>query len=174
MEIVKVTTQQELDSALASPAPREVWICGTGRFVLRESAQHHVSARESAHVVARESYHGVDVADGIATVFKAVRHDYRSAHGLAYVPGTTPIAPDWDGGKEECGGGLHFSPSAAGAKGFDDEATRFLSCQVRLSDMRAPKADDSYPSKIKASGCCAPVSEVTLWGAPVAAATGVL
>jgi hypothetical protein len=109
-------------------------------------------------------YHGIEVKDGIATVYKAVRDNYRSAHCLEYLPGSTPIAPDWDGGRAECGGGLHFSPSPAGAKGFDPDATRFLACQVRLTDIRAPKADDSYPSKVKAAGCCAPIVEVDLWG----------
>ena len=75
MKILRVTTQDELDVALATPAPHEIWICGTGRFVLRENAQHfvratdkahveawgssHVVAWESSHVVARESSHVV-------------------------------------------------------------------------------------------------------------------
>lgn len=112
-------------------------------------------------------YHGIEVKDGIATVYKAVRDDYQSAHGLLYAPGTTPVAPDWDGGRAECGGGLHFSPSAAGAKGFDPDATRFLACPVRITDIRPPKSDDAYPEKVKASGCCGPVVEVDLWSQPV-------
>jgi hypothetical protein len=112
-------------------------------------------------------YHGVEVIDGIATVYKAVRDDYKSTNGLHYTPGSLPVASDWDGGRAECGGGLHFSPSPAGAKGFDLEATRFLACPVRLADMRAPNADDRYPSKVKAAGCCGPIVEVDLWGTPV-------
>jgi hypothetical protein len=297
MNLIKVSTQDELDAALALPAPHEIWICGTGRFVLRQSAQHfvratesshvvawgsshveawgsshvvawgsshveawgsshvearesshvvawgsshveargssHVEARESSHVVARESshveargsshvvargaafvrardrsktevatgstvvvmrhattaivengsvvidvppvttaqawcdYYGVEVKDGVAIVYKAVRDSYCSSHGLLYAPGSAPTAPDWDGGKEECGGGLHFSPRPVAAKGFDPDATKFLACPVALVDMRAPAANDAYPSKIKARGCCGPVREVTLWGEPV-------
>src|SRR5574341_50999 len=58
-------------------------------------------------------YYGVAVVNGVATVFKAVGDDYRSPRGADYTPGTTPVAPDWDGGIAECGGGLHFSPTPA-------------------------------------------------------------
>src|SRR5437588_430274 len=50
-------------------------------------------------------YHGVPIRDGLVTLFKAVDDDFRSDHGVAYVPGTQPAAPDWDGGAGECGGG---------------------------------------------------------------------
>jgi hypothetical protein len=111
-------------------------------------------------------YYGVDVTDGIATVFKGVDDHFNSPHGANYAPGTVPIAADWDGGRAECGGGFHFSPRPASTKDFNSAATKFLACRVRLKDMRAPRADDCYPSKIKAKGCCAPCVEVTLWGEP--------
>ncbi len=258
MKILRVSTQDELDAALASPAPHEIWICGTGRFVLRQSAEHfvratesahvvargsaHVVARESAHVVARESahveawgsahvvawesahvvargavmvrardraqikaastlivvmnhaktttikggtivevppittaaawceYYGVEVTDGVATLYKGVHDDYRSDHGFAYLPGSVPVAPDWDGGTRECGGGLHFCARPAATKDFDSSATKFLACPVKLEDIRPPREGDSYPSKLKARGCCAPVYEVDIYGKAVAAA----
>lgn len=33
-----------------------------------------------------------------------------------------------------------------------------------MKDIRPPKADDTYPEKIKAKGCCAPVWEVDIHG----------
>jgi len=110
----------------------------------------------------------VDVTDGVATLYKAVRDDYRSGRGFLYAVGSTPEAPDWDGGTAECGGGLHFSPWPAMALEFDRAATRFLACPVALVDMRAPTADDSYPNKAKAQRVCGPIVEVDLNGKPVA------
>ena len=103
--------------------------------------------------------HHVKVVRGVATVYKAVRDDYKSSRGGDYSPGSKPVAHDWDGGKKECGGGLHFSPHPLDALYFDEQATRFMVCKVRLADMRAPKAADDYPHKIKARGCCAPCVE---------------
>ena len=103
-------------------------------------------------------YYGADVRDGVATLYKAVRGDYRSAYGLAYLPGTIPVAPDWDGGRNECGGGLHFCASPAEAAGFDGDVTRYVACPVRVADI-VVHADADYPQKIKAPGCCGPVWE---------------
>ena len=116
-------------------------------------------------------YHGVTMVGGIATIYKAVRDDYRSARGAVYAPGGTCEAPDWDGGREECGGGLHFSPRPAMALEFDAAATRFVACPVALSDMRAPNEGDAYPHKIKARRC-GPVVEVDRDGTPLATARG--
>src|SRR6266849_1780905 len=71
------------------------------------------------------AFYGIPVTDGIAVLFKAVRDDYRSSHGLLYSPGTQPEAPDWDGGRDECGGGIHFSFHPSAARDFDQKATRF-------------------------------------------------
>jgi hypothetical protein len=111
-------------------------------------------------------HYGLEVKGGVVVVFKAVANtDYKSSHGQAYAPGTVPIASDWDGGKAECGGGLHFSPSPGHAEGFFGSAgVRFLACPVRLKDIRSPRENDAYPEKIKARGCCAPVWEVDRHG----------
>ena len=108
--------------------------------------------------------HGVEVKDGIAILYKGVSDAFISPRGGNYRPGTTPMAPDWDGGQAECGGGLHFSPRPAMTLQFANNAERFVACPVALADMRAPKDDDEYPAKIKARGCCAPVWEVSLKG----------
>jgi hypothetical protein len=106
-------------------------------------------------------YYGVSVENGVATLYKAVGDDYKSPKGGDYRPGRIPIADDWDGGKAECGGGLHFSPAPAMARGFNPRASRYVACQVALTDMRSPQDDDGYPAKIKARGCRGPVYEVT-------------
>jgi len=107
------------------------------------------------------AFYGVQVSDGVAIVFKAVRgDDYQSAHKVTYAPGTLPEAPDWDGGREECGGGLHFSPHPAMALSFDEAAARFVACPVALADMRPPTLNDQYPEKVKARRVCQPIYEV--------------
>ncbi|HZR25273.1 MAG TPA: hypothetical protein VFA59_16880, partial [Vicinamibacterales bacterium] len=108
--------------------------------------------------------YGIPIVDGVITLFKAVRDDYRSEHGFSYAPGTIPIAPDWDGGRQECGGGLHFSPRPVMALGFDRDATKFLACPIAIADIRPPHHTDSYQNKVKARGCCGPVVEVDLDG----------
>ena len=105
-----------------------------------------------------KEYH-VKVVAGVATVYKAVRENYQSSRGGDYTPGTVPVAHDWDGGKAECGGGMHFSPSPMMALDFDPQATRFMECRIALKDMRTPKAGDESPHKCKARGCCKPVRE---------------
>ena len=112
-------------------------------------------------------YHGVEVKDGVVTVYKAVGANFMSPRGGAYAPGSVPVAEDWDGGKAECGGGLHFSPHAFMALEFNTDAKRFVACPVALADMRVPQPTDSMPQKIKAKGCCAPVYEVDIDGNPV-------
>ena len=113
-------------------------------------------------------YYGVKHTDGIAIVYKAVDSSYVSPKGGNYKPGTIPMAPDWDGGKKECGGGLHFSPCPAMARAFNPNATRYLACPVALADI-AVHPDGDYPEKIKARGCCAPVYEVDEDGETIAA-----
>ena len=105
------------------------------------------------------AYHGVEINDGIAVLYKGVNDDFRSDHGFYYAPGTIPIAPDWDGGIKECGGGLHYSPMPMMTKEFTKNATKFIACPVAIADMRAPDIDDYYPSKIKARGSFAPCWE---------------
>jgi hypothetical protein len=111
-------------------------------------------------------YHGVAVRDGLATLFKAVDNDFRSERGVAYVPGTTPAALDWDEGASECGGGLHFSPQATMALSFFPEATRFVACEVQLAEI-VIHPDGAYPEKVKAPRVAGAVYEVDGFGDPV-------
>src|SRR3990167_1371056 len=109
-------------------------------------------------------YYGVTITKGVVVLYKAVRSDFSASRGgVSYQPGTTPAAPDWDGGKEECGGGLHFSPSPGMALEFFGEAKRFVACPIKLSEIVVHWNGD-YPQKVKAAGCCGPVYEVTRHG----------
>ena len=112
-------------------------------------------------------YYGVRVVDGVATVYKALDDDFRSPRGIDYSPGQSPVAPDWDGGREECGGGLHFSPTPTLALASHRRAGRVVACAVALSDMCVHE-DAMLPEKIKARGCCGPCMEVDRQGNPVA------
>ena len=112
------------------------------------------------------AFYGVTVEAGLAILFKAVRDDFRSAHGTLYAPGSTPKADDWDGGKAECGGGLHFSFHPQAAKEFDSCARRFVACPVLLKHVKVhPNAE--YPEKIKASQVDAPIWECDEHGEPI-------
>ncbi len=111
--------------------------------------------------------YGVPTKDGVAILFKAVGADFKSPRGGDYTPGSTRSAPDWDGGKQECGGGLHFSPRPSAALAFNIGAERFVACPVAVKDISV-HPDARYPSKIKASGCCSPVWECTIDGEIVA------
>ena len=201
MSCVHIRSQAEFDAAYAADRGACIHVIESAHVVARESAhvearesahveasqyvavhQHSESAVVIGGVVIRVrrpttqvewcAFYGVDVnGAGSTLLYKAVRDDYRSAHGIQYKPGTIAEAPDWDGGRAECGGGLHFSPRPAMALEFDSQATRFVACPVALDDMRPPSGEDEYPHKIKARRVCGPIVEVDRYAKPVVAAT---
>jgi len=101
---------------------------------------------------------GVKAEKKIAILFKGVGEKYMSVKGGNYTPKTIPVALDWDGGKAECGGGLHFSPLPKMTRQFC-APVKYIACPVALEDI-AVHPDGEYPEKVKARGCCAPVWEV--------------
>jgi hypothetical protein len=110
------------------------------------------------------TYHGASLAGGGAvTVFKAVRDDYRSAHGALYTVGAEVTCDDWQD-NNECGNGLHFSPSPAQALSYDFEATRLLECTVKLADLRP--LTNSGTAKCKTRRAFV-VHEVDIAGRPI-------
>src|SRR3990167_6044595 len=140
---------------------------GSSHVVARGSS--HVVAWGSSHVVAWGSSHVEAWGNVFLRLFSALKITASASvvimmHGKstsitggkrikAISPKTTTIAGDWDKGEAECGGGLHFSPTAAATKEFASNATVFIACAVKCSDMRSPKTDDQYPNKIKAKQC---------------------
>ncbi len=142
---------------------------GSHAIVMRHSAENKISGGQilEAHKpkTGQEwcDFYGVTVEDGVAILFKAVGASFATRNGVAYVPGTEPSAPDWDGGKAECGGGLHFSPHPKMAREFNRGAKHFVACPVRVEDI-AVHPDGSMPEKIKAPRCAAAVWEVDVKG----------
>jgi len=105
----------------------------------------------------------VTVEKGVAILYKGVGDDFKSQRGTFYTPGTTPSAPDWDGGKEECGGGLHFSPHPAFTLKYVPFAAKFVACPVKVSEI-AVHAEAEYPDKVKAPRVFKPIWEVDING----------
>jgi hypothetical protein len=112
-------------------------------------------------------FYGVPIKSGVAVLYKALRADYKSSHDFLYEPGTTPSAPDWDGGVNECGGGLHFSPRPFMALEFDLEATKFMAFPILISEIKIHK-NAEYPQKLKAPRVYKPCYEVDIDGKPIA------
>jgi hypothetical protein len=112
-------------------------------------------------------YYGVAVKRGMALLFKAVDDDYSTGFARSrevfYTPGSKPKAPDWDGGRAECGGGLHFSPSPSLGRDFNPDATRYVACPVKLSEIVVHK-NPSYPNKVKAPRVAGAIYEVDVDG----------
>jgi hypothetical protein len=112
------------------------------------------------------SYHGAQTAEGVATVYKAVRADLKSQHGALYTVGSEVSCDDWRD-TDECGNGLHFSPSPAQASSYDEEATRWLECTVKLSDLRPLTGSSTAKCKTKRAFV---VREVDITGRPLTVA----
>ena len=112
-------------------------------------------------------YHGVEVINGIATVYKALYDHYgtnRPEWRGAYAPGKAPEAPDW---RDDafCGGGLHFSPTPRQASDYLWGATRWVKVGVELATLR-PILDGGTP-KCKVPKVVVPCVEVDINGDPV-------
>jgi hypothetical protein len=97
-------------------------------------------------------YYGAEIIDDRAILFKGVNEEFHSSHNTFYKPGTETIAADWDGGSQECGLGLHFSPCASMAREFASSAKKFIACLVPLAEI-AVHPDGSYLHKVKARSC---------------------
>ena len=112
-------------------------------------------------------YHGVEVINGIATVYKALHDHYgtdRPGWRGAYAPGKAPEAPDWRD-DASCGGGLHFSPTPRQASYYLRGATRWVKAGVELATLR-PILDGGAP-KCKVPKVVVPCVEVDINGDPV-------
>ena len=109
--------------------------------------------------------YGVKPVKGIAILYKIVRDDFKSQHGLLYEPGTSPSAPDWDGGKAECGGGLHFCPAPALCIQFDSMGSKFIGCPIKVSEIVVHE-NPQYPTKVKAPRVYGKVFECDINGNP--------
>jgi hypothetical protein len=112
-------------------------------------------------------YYGVPVTDGVAILYKAVDEDYSTDNArdfsISYKPGEKPSAPDWDGGMNECGGGLHFCPTPGHTIRFNGDAKHFIACPVKVSEI-VVHFPAQYPDKVKAPRVVEPCYEVDING----------
>lgn len=109
--------------------------------------------RPGKSIRAWAEHHGAEMEERYLIVYKGLNDDFASPKGASYKPGAAVIALDWDGGKQECGGGLHFSPRPDMTLEFHPGAKRFVKCKVLAKDCRPSKPEDEYPHKIKARAC---------------------
>jgi hypothetical protein len=108
-------------------------------------------------------YNGVEQADGVAVVYKAVGDDWRSGYGTSYEPGTTATCDDF-ADTDACGAGLHFGPTPGHAAAyFHNDNPRFVECHVELGGLR-PITGDTAKCKAASAVC---VREVDRWRQPV-------
>ena len=112
-------------------------------------------------------FYGVEIKKGVAILYKGLDADYSTenarSRGLIYTPGTKPIAPDWDDGKAECGGGIHLSPTSRHSLEFNSAAKIFMAFPVKLAQIK-PHKDAQHPAKVKVKTDCAPIYEVDIDG----------
>ena len=113
-------------------------------------------------------YHGVAVADGVVTLYKALGDDLTSGHQygtvITWTPGQTLTAPDWDNAAR-CGQGLHLGPTAHHATAYRPDATRWVAVQSPLDGL-VPILDSTAKCKVRS---CTVVGFVDCDGNEVAA-----
>jgi hypothetical protein len=105
--------------------------------------------------------------DGTVTLFKALDAGFKATRNyFQYLPGSCPVAPDWDPDRE-CGGGLHFSPTPREALAFNPWARHFVACPILLSEIKTHMISGAYPEKVKAPRVAKPCYEVDILGNPL-------
>ena len=67
-------------------------------------------------------------------VYKAVDANLKSERGWDYSPGSKPEASE-PNTLNECGGGLHCSPTPFHALRYFSSATRFIACTVEVESL---------------------------------------
>ena len=112
-------------------------------------------------------YNGLEIVNGLVMLFKAVGEDwatdYSRSAGIAYVPGSEPAAPDWDGAARECGGGLHGCARPSATLRYQSAPAHFVGIPVRVADIVVHHPAE-YPDKVKFPRSAGPVFEVDLDG----------
>ena len=169
---------------IASPA--DVWLVARGSAHVEARGSAHVEASRyvSVHRHSREAqieggviieippittvatwceYYGASVDDGVVTLYKALDAEFKSGYGFLYLPGSIVTAPDWDGGRRECGGGLHGCASPIEASGYHEGAVKFVAVPVKVADI-AIHHPASMPNKVKFAKSCGPCVEVDRYG----------
>ncbi len=111
------------------------------------------------------TYCGVPIKNQFVTLYKSVNKNFTSKHSshVIYTIGKEVIAPDWsDTFKDECGCGLHLSPTIKQAVSFHDDKT-YLACRVNIKNIASLPAFAQYPDKIRVRACT-PLYQVDIDG----------
>ena len=101
------------------------------------------------------NYCGIEIKNQFVILYKSVKPNFRSFHSdsVTYLLGKETVAPDWDKDETiECGKGLHLSPTIQQAITFNN-ASNYLACRVKLSDIASLPAFAQYPDKIRVRAC---------------------
>ena len=107
-------------------------------------------------------YHDIPVKKGVAILFKAVTGDWKSGYGWDYSPGATPETERFVK-DDQCGNGLHMCAKPLDSLQYHREATRYVACPVRLSEMSVIDDQKVKVKRVIAPGC----REVTIDGTDV-------
>jgi hypothetical protein len=94
-------------------------------------------------------WHGAEIVEDRAIVYKAVNDKFTTGRGFDYTPGAHVTAPDWRD-HDSCGGGLHFGPTPRHARDYFHAATRFVKVSIPLD---AARPISGGVAKIKAREC---------------------
>ncbi|MGC4151532.1 MAG: hypothetical protein QM628_00440, partial [Propionicimonas sp.] len=110
-------------------------------------------------------YHGVVIADGIATLYKAVEADYRTTEHIptSYKLGSRPVAKDWRD-TDDCGGGLHLGPTPCHAREYLSRAEHYMAVEVPVAEIRPITSGGTAKCKVRT---CHVVAEVDIDGATI-------
>jgi hypothetical protein len=98
---------------------------------------------------------GVPVKNQYVILYKSVRPNGTSHQtcNVRYDIGKPTVAPDWAPKyKEECGKGLHLSPTIQQARSFNDSGL-YLACRVNIKDIAPLPAFAGMPDKIRVRAC---------------------
>ena len=156
------------DSATVSAYPYVAVHLHSARVTVDGGVIINVAALDKSTWTDWASYHGVEIFDGEAILYKAVDDGFCSGRGFAYPIGERVEAPDWEPG-DWCGHGLHFSPAPHHAQRYFLEATRFLKVAIRLDEISIIDGNSTSTPKLKAKGCRV-LAEVNIHGVELVAA----
>jgi hypothetical protein len=110
---------------------------------------------------------GVTVVDGVATLFKALDADLTAGQEYTptrYEPGDTATAGDWRD-DNQCGHGLHLSPTVSCATTYRCDAARWVRVEVPIADLRPILGSGAAKCKVRS---CGVVAEVDRYGRDLA------
>ena len=124
-------------SATVEASPLVAVYLHSGRAVIHGGTLTDLTAITETDPVTWCAVHGVAVTDGVASLYKATDGDLTAGHSyrmVRYDVGTEPTAPDFDA-RNECGGGLHLSPTTGQATIYRSDASWWVRVEVPVGEI---------------------------------------